>query len=213
MSKKTVKRAFCTTREAAELLGISLRTAQLWTESGLLEAWKTDGGHRRITRASIERLLVDSAGVRANESLARMAKSTGSTVTSERRPFCVVVAEEDLSLRRLYEFNLMSWPMQPAISTPADGYEALIRIGQYRPHMLITELQLSGLDGFKLLHTLRQDPTLADMLIAVVTAISPAEIAARGGVPEGVVVFSKPVPFDKLMALAHAHKEINASVS
>ena len=53
-----VQRKFCTTREAAEILGVSLKTAQLWSESGLLEAWRTDGGHRRIFRSSVERLLV-----------------------------------------------------------------------------------------------------------------------------------------------------------
>jgi excisionase family DNA binding protein len=56
-AQEKVQKTFCTTREAAKLLGVSLRTAQLWSESGLLEAWKTAGGHRRITRDSIECLL------------------------------------------------------------------------------------------------------------------------------------------------------------
>lgn len=44
------------TREASEILGVSLRTVQLWVDSGILEAWKTAGGHRRISRASVEAL-------------------------------------------------------------------------------------------------------------------------------------------------------------
>ena len=43
----------CTTREAAEALGICVRTAQLWVEQGRLRAWKTPGGHRRILRESV----------------------------------------------------------------------------------------------------------------------------------------------------------------
>ena len=50
---QSTQSAYCTTREAAELLGVSLTTAQLWVESGLLEAWKTEGGHRRIHRTSV----------------------------------------------------------------------------------------------------------------------------------------------------------------
>lgn len=46
----------CTTREASELLGVSLRTIQLWVDAKRLEAWKTPGGHRRITRSSVENL-------------------------------------------------------------------------------------------------------------------------------------------------------------
>lgn len=47
----------CTTREAAKALGVALRTAQLWAETGRLRAWKTVGGHRRILVSSIHELL------------------------------------------------------------------------------------------------------------------------------------------------------------
>ena len=52
-----VKKSFCTTREAATLLGVSVGTVQLWVENGLLQAWKTAGGHRRVMRNSINKLL------------------------------------------------------------------------------------------------------------------------------------------------------------
>lgn len=42
-----------TTANAAELLGVSTRTAQLWVESGQLPSWKTPGGHRRIPRQAV----------------------------------------------------------------------------------------------------------------------------------------------------------------
>ncbi|MFM2407712.1 MAG: hypothetical protein RL358_454 [Pseudomonadota bacterium] len=48
---------YCSTREASESLGISLRTVQLWVESGALQAWKTPGGHRRVSRASVRLML------------------------------------------------------------------------------------------------------------------------------------------------------------
>ncbi|MBP2562068.1 excisionase family DNA binding protein [Neorhizobium galegae] len=42
-----------TTAKAAELLGVSTRTAQLWVENGQLPSWKTPGGHRRIPRQAV----------------------------------------------------------------------------------------------------------------------------------------------------------------
>src|SRR5438874_13406548 len=48
---------FCSTKEAATMLGVSHRTVQLWVESGVLQAWKTAGGHRRIALASVNRLV------------------------------------------------------------------------------------------------------------------------------------------------------------
>ena len=37
-----------TTSQAARLLSISVRTAQLLVEGGSLTSWKTPGGHRRV---------------------------------------------------------------------------------------------------------------------------------------------------------------------
>ncbi|CCD86663.1 putative GAF sensor protein [Bradyrhizobium sp. ORS 285] len=46
-----------TTSEAAKLLGISVRTAQLLIEGGTLTSWKTPGGHRRVYRTEVEALI------------------------------------------------------------------------------------------------------------------------------------------------------------
>ncbi|MBX4999051.1 helix-turn-helix domain-containing protein [Rhizobium lentis] len=46
-----------TTAKAAELLGVSTRTAQIWVESGQLPSWKTPGGHRRIPREAVLELI------------------------------------------------------------------------------------------------------------------------------------------------------------
>ena len=52
-----VEKVFCTTTEAAAILAISVGTVQLWVDKGLLVAWKTAGGHRRVTRESINKIL------------------------------------------------------------------------------------------------------------------------------------------------------------
>jgi excisionase family DNA binding protein len=52
-----IKKIFCTSREAAVLLGISTGTVQAWVDNGLLSAWRTAGGHRRISRESVLKLL------------------------------------------------------------------------------------------------------------------------------------------------------------
>lgn len=49
--------AVLTTAKAAQLLGVSTRTVQLWVESGQLPSWKTPGGHRRIPRQAVLSLI------------------------------------------------------------------------------------------------------------------------------------------------------------
>ena len=51
---RETKNDFCTTREASVLLGLSLGKVQQMAESGELKAWKTSGGHRRVSLRSVE---------------------------------------------------------------------------------------------------------------------------------------------------------------
>ena len=84
------QKIFCTTSEAAEILSISVGTVQLWVDTGLLEAWKTPGGHRRITRESINRMLHHKP----------VAAATAVVVPSGGA-LRVLVAEDDADLRLL----------------------------------------------------------------------------------------------------------------
>jgi len=183
---------FCTTREAAEILGVSLKTAQLWTESGLLEAWRTEGGHRRIYRASVERLLA-SGGVKPNGP---------DSTPHDGRGLYILVAEDAVSWCKLYHIRLRTWPMRPAVKVVGSGFEALVEIGRQAPDLLITDLKMPQLDGFQMLKTLNSMPVLADMTIVVVTGLGEAEIHDKGGVPGDIQVFPKPIPFAALESLA-----------
>jgi len=201
---KQIPKTFCTTREAAELLGVSLSTAQIWAESGLLEAWKTSGGHRRISRQSIERLLANPAARQFPAEVApkRRATDVAQGSATPPTPFNILVLEDDATMRRLYELKLRGWPMLPKIRTASDGYEALISMGNTKPDLLIADLQMPGMDGFRMLHTACNTPELAGMVIVVVSGLDAGEIAHRGGIPDGIPVLPKPVPFDQLRAIA-----------
>ena len=42
-----------TTTEVARLLGVATSTVQVWMENGLIESWKTPGGHRRTRQSHL----------------------------------------------------------------------------------------------------------------------------------------------------------------
>ena len=45
----------CTTLQVARMLGMAVRSVQMMVDRGLLQGWKTPGGHRRIARSSVQR--------------------------------------------------------------------------------------------------------------------------------------------------------------
>jgi excisionase family DNA binding protein len=189
----TVEKSFCTTREAATLLGVSVGTVQLWVESGLLQAWKTSGGHRRVMRDSVEGLLHKKPGAAIG---ARVVSVTG------QRSLRVMVVEDDPSLLRLYETQLARWPLPMELTLMDNAISALLHMGRGGPDLLITDLHMPGMDGFAMLRVLNQSPEMAQTKMVVVSGLDADEVKARGGVPPGVEVLTKPIPFARLLSIA-----------
>lgn len=190
INNAVIERTFCTTREAAGLLGVSVGTVQSWVESGLLQAWKTHGGHRRVQRDSIDRLLRKDA----------VPKSVPQF--SPDRVLTVLVVEDDASLLRLYRARLALWPMPLDLKCVDSGVAALLQIGRNCPDLLITDLRMPGMDGFQMLREVRKNALADRAKIVVVTGLDESEIAANGGLPSDIEVLPKPVPFDRLLAIA-----------
>lgn len=182
------------TKEAASLLGVSHRTVQLWVESGVLQAWKTAGGHRRILLTSVHRLVAQrNQAVAGGQPEAPAAASAPSSV---RR---IVMADDDATLLRLYELEISGWGLDAELIKARDGFDALIRIGEARPDLLISDLNMPGMDGFRMVRTLRADPRYGKMAIIVISGLDRATIASMG-LPADIPVFSKPVRFPELRA-------------
>lgn len=188
MLPPTQTTAYCTTREAAQMLGISLRTAQLWVERGRLEAWKTQGGHRRISRASVQRLLT-------GELPASLVASHASQVWGRLK---VLIVEDDKILLKLYKAMLTSWSLPIDIITAENGIEGLILIGRDDPDLMITDLALPEIDGFQLIRSLSASTLRPGMEIVVVTGLNISDTESHDCLPSDVRAFTKPVPFDQL---------------
>ena len=183
--------AFYSTTEAAKRLGVCNTTVQIMAEKGLLRAWKTLGGHRRISRESVDTLRAQ-----------RGSETNGTTARS--RMVRVLVAEDDPALRELYRVTIGGWGMPVEVICATDGLEALVLVERMRPDILLTDLNMAPVDGFELLAMLRKHPEFNAMQILVITGLAPDEIARRGGLPRGIVAYGKPAPFDKIEGFIEA---------
>lgn len=179
--------AYVSTREAAELLGISLRTAQLWVESGVLLAWKTSGGHRRILRHSVDALLAE----RTKQANASPNKDFDNSALK------VVIVEDDQDLLHLIELALSDLPKPVEVRSAKDGFAGLVLIGQFRPNLVIADLNMPGMDGFRMIHSLLGSE-FAPAKIIVSTALSPADIELKGGLPDSIEILQKPYSLNLL---------------
>ena len=195
MRKSATNDDVLSTREAAEQLGVALRTVQLWVEAGVLPAWKTAGGHRRISRVAVQKLI-------AERQAALMSNDAAPPRSGLPSPLRVVLVEDEPEQLKLFTLIINGWGLNVELHATGDGFSALLHMGQHGADMLITDLNMPGMDGFKMITALRRvGQPHGDMDIVVVTALSREEIGRRGGLPDGVQVFHKPVPYDELEQL------------
>ncbi len=189
-AKKIALRALdlMTTSDVAKELGVTIRSVQLWVEQGVLEGWKTPGGHRRITRASFSRIAMVQA------------VHTNAPIDSSRLK--VVVVEDDAEMLMLYRLTIDSWGLPIDVVLINNACEGLVSISQNTPDLLITDLIMPEIDGFAMLKVLRASQDFTPMAIVVVTAMTPQEIVDKGGLPKNIRMYGKtPVPFWEMREL------------
>ncbi len=197
MRKTPANADVMTTREAGELLGVAVRTVQLWVEAGVLPAWRTAGGHRRIARSAVEQLLAH----RLND--LAPAKPPASI---DQPALKLLLVEDDPVLLRLFSGVVASWNFPVELVTATNGFEGLVRIGEMRPDIVVTDLIMPGMDGFEMLRALKKPGSgFGNLKLLVISALSADEIQARGALPEGVTCFHKPVNYVKLEVLVHKY--------
>jgi DNA-binding response OmpR family regulator len=76
--------------------------------------------------------------------------------------------------------------------------EALMDIASMRPDLLITDLNMPGVDGMEMLRALTRNQQLLSMQILVISGLPKEAITERGGLPPNSHYLEKPINFDWL---------------
>ena len=169
------------TRLAAETLGVSVRTVQLWVENGTLEAWKTPGKHRRILRSSVEALLAE----RADPSSREAAESPPEQAD-------ILIVEDEATMQAYYEAMFEIVRPDIELRFADNGFEGLVEFGRKAPALMLLDIDMPGMDGIELIRALGKTDK-GETRIVVVSGLSETQIAERGGIPDAIPVLSKPV--------------------
>jgi excisionase family DNA binding protein len=186
-----VNERYFTSKEAAGMLGVTTRTIQLWSESGVLKAWKTAGGHRRFNQIDIEKVM-SQLTQEVNE-------------IADEKSLHILIIEDDDDLINLYKMTISQWDLPIILETAKDGFEALIQLGACKPDIVITDIKMPNIDGIQMLKTLAKMKLFSELTIIAVSGLSKAEVDQKGGLPEGIPLFEKPIPFDKIEKIVNQH--------
>lgn len=178
------------TIEVARLLGMAVRSVQLMVDRGELEAWKTPGGHRRISRVSVQRWReARQGGVRPAAAAAAPAPQPAAAASGAAR---VLLIEDSAHYQNLVSLLVKQAFPGLELHVADDGIAGLALVGQLQPRVLIVDILLPGIDGATLITSLRSHPQFSGCKLIVVTSLDEAQRAPYAFALEGVPVVHKP---------------------
>lgn len=176
-----------TTIEAAELMGVAVRSVQLMVDRGELEAWKTSGGHRRISRESVHRWIASRQGTPIPPTAAPTA-----AVAPGRAVQRVLLIEDSVHYQNLVRLLMAQKFPQVELHVADEAIAGLAMAGRLEPDVLLVDILLPGIDGATLITSLRSNPQFRSSRLLVVTSLDEAQREPYAFALAGVPVVHKP---------------------
>ena len=176
----------CTTLEVARLLGLAVRSVQLMVDRGELQAWKTPGGHRRISRASVDRWLAQRGAP------GRVPAAPAPARSAAAAPLRVLLIEDSRHFQNLVALLVRQHFPAVELHLADDGIAGLAMAGRLQPQVLLVDILLPGIDGATLITGLRSSPAFAGSRLIVVTSLQGEELQPYAFALQGVPIIHKP---------------------
>jgi CheY-like chemotaxis protein len=103
----------------------------------------------------------------------------------------ILVVDDDKGIRQML-IEALTLDRQYLVEEAANGIEASIKLGTYRPDLLILDIFMPEMDGLEVCRIIKTEPELADMQVIITTG-HPEHVKLDEVVQMGFTrIFSKP---------------------
>ena len=143
--------------EVSRILRVSKPCVLNWINKGALKAFTTYGGHHRMWASDVKAFL-DKAGM-----------DIPFTFEEEQANRRVLIIDDDPIYTNLMRQVIKTELPDVDVTTTDDGYEALILIGEIKPQLVVLDIKMPKLDGFKVLERLAARKNDHPMKVLVVS--------------------------------------------
>jgi CheY-like chemotaxis protein len=185
------RRKSLSTGDIARHCQVTPATVVNWIKAGKLKVYSTPGGQYRMEVEEFLKFLTEN----------RFPVPEELAPGKERR---VLVVDDDPEILELTTEALAEHLPNVVIEESADGYDALLKIGSFKPHAVVLDLMMPRVDGAEVCRRLRANPDTRNIFIVAVTGMAADSNLVRKVKRIGVDgFFSKPLDFaDVAKALA-----------
>jgi excisionase family DNA binding protein len=145
-----------TTGEVARYCDVSTNAVKKWIRNGRLKAFRTPGGHFRVESDHFKEFLT-------RHNMPIYPDFFGSATKR------ILVVDDDEQVRTTVAQILKAMDVLVEVDEAGDGYEALLKVGETRPDLMILDLRMPRMDGMEACKRVRANPGTAETRILVVS--------------------------------------------
>jgi excisionase family DNA binding protein len=152
--------------EVSSLLQANPSTVIRWIDNGQLRAYRTPGGHRRIRERDLV-VFLRTFNMPIPSELEAL----------EARRFLLV--DDDAKYLKALRRGLARHFAGAEIEISTSGIEALLKIGSWRPDVVLLDVYMPELDGIEVCRKIKENPETADVEIVAMTGRPSAELERK----------------------------------
>jgi len=165
------------------MLSCDLTTVIKWVNAGKLNAYKTPGGHRRIEKEDLIKF-ISQYDMPMPEDLQEVSRVL---IVDDDPEFIEMTAAV---LKKIENIRLDS---------AKEGFEAGEKVVSFRPHVVILDMRLPGIDGFEVCRRIKDREDTAGVSVIAVTAYGTPDDKKRILECGADHYFQKPVKAEQLL--------------
>lgn len=152
---------YFTTHEVARMCQVSRGSVIRWINEGKISTATTIGGHNRIGLEDVQKLLKELRLPAPAEWAPLPSGAPKILIVDDEEKFCLMLIDY---LSR----NFPEWKVEKAY----DGFEAGLKIESWKPDLVVLDLMISGMDGFRVCEMIRNRESSRHIKIVAVSGHS-----------------------------------------
>jgi excisionase family DNA binding protein len=145
-----------TTGEVARYCHVTVNGVKKWIAEGKLKAFQLPGGHYRIEKDDF-RVFLEQFNIPVEPEFFDEWKKK------------VLIVDDEQSVVDLLKISLQQESRGFLIETAVNGYDALMKVGEFKPDLLILDVKMPMLDGYGVCRRLSENPQTSHIKTIIMT--------------------------------------------
>jgi excisionase family DNA binding protein len=143
------------THDVAKICCVTPTTVIRWIEDGLIPAFKTVGGHRRVRREDLEKVCRD--------------RSIPFNIPTGTEVGRILVIDDEPVVLELVRDVVKELSHKFEVAVAKDAFDAGRLVVSFRPQLIFLDLMMPGVDGFEVCTRLKKDPATTNTEVIAIT--------------------------------------------